>query len=38
MTAEQPIGIFEVVQPLVGRLVARIGNEALCLQQAGLPY
>ena len=35
VAAEQPVRVFEVVQALVGRLVARVGDEAVGLQQAG---
>ena len=35
VAAEQPVRIFEVVEPLAGRLVAAVGDEAVGLQQAG---
>jgi hypothetical protein len=33
MAAEQPVRILEVVQALAGGLVARIGDEAVGLQE-----
>ncbi len=35
VAAEEPIRIIQVIEPLISRLVARIGNEAIRLQQAG---
>ena len=35
MAAEQTIGIFEIIEALVGRLVTGIGNETIGIQQAG---
>jgi hypothetical protein len=33
--AEEPVGIFQIVQASGGRVVARIGDEAIGLQQPG---
>src|SRR6059058_6134716 len=35
LAAEQAVRVFQVVQALVGRFVARVGDEAVGLQQAG---
>jgi hypothetical protein len=35
VAAEQPIGILKIIQALVGRLVAGIGDEAVSVQQTG---
>ena len=33
VAAEQPVRIFQIVQPLAGRLVPAVGQESICLQQ-----
>ena len=37
MAAEQPVGVFEVIQPLTGRTVAIVGDETVGLQQPCRP-
>ena len=37
VAAEQPVRVLEVVEPLGRCLVARVGDEAVGLQQSGRP-
>src|SRR5204863_4717013 len=35
VATKQPVGVLEVVETLVRRLVSRVGDEAICLQEPG---